>query len=104
VQVAGVTIHTGDILHGDRHGIVKVPAELVEDLPDAIRAHEATERRVIEVCRSPDFSLKAYAEAWTAAGGVPSVPGAAGGVPSVPGAAGGVPSLPPAPRRQDGSR
>jgi regulator of RNase E activity RraA len=69
VQIGGVTIHTGDILHGDRHGMVKVPAELVEGLPDAVRAHEAIERRVIEVCRSPDFSLDVYAEAWRAVGG-----------------------------------
>ncbi len=66
VEVGGVTISSGDLLHGDRHGVVKVPLELVDRLPAAIRAHEDVERRVIDVCRSPDFSLDAYAAAWAA--------------------------------------
>ena len=65
VTIGGVRIAPGDLLHGDRHGVVKVPVELAGDLPEAIRAHEAVERRVIEVCRSADFSLDALAEAWT---------------------------------------
>lgn len=68
VVVGGVTVASGDLLHGDRHGVVKVPLHLVEDLPAAIAAHEEVERRVIGVCRSPDFSLDAYRSAWTADG------------------------------------
>jgi regulator of RNase E activity RraA len=64
VQLGGVIVEQGDLLHGDLHGVVKVPLELVADLPDAIRAHEAIERRVIELCRSPDFSLDALDAAW----------------------------------------
>jgi regulator of RNase E activity RraA len=65
VQVGGVTIRSGDLLHGDRHGMVKVPLHLVDALPDAIRAHEDIERRVIAVCRSENFTLDAYTAAWT---------------------------------------
>jgi regulator of RNase E activity RraA len=68
VQVGGVVIASGDLLHADRHGVVKVPIDLVPALPDAIRAVEATERRVIEVCRGPDFSLDAFAAAWASGG------------------------------------
>lgn len=68
VQVGGVIIRPGDLLHGDRHGIVKVPLDLVDPLPDAIQAHEEIERRVIGVCRSPGFSLEAYAAAWKSDG------------------------------------
>ncbi len=68
VHIGGVTIRSGDLLHGDRHGIVKVPLDLVDALPDAIRAHEEIERRVIAVCRSADFSLEAYTAAWTERG------------------------------------
>jgi len=64
VQIGGVAIRPGDLLHGDRHGMVKVPLHLVEQLPDAIRDHEQTERRVIDVCRSPGFTLDSYAAAW----------------------------------------
>jgi len=48
--------------------VVKVPVDLAPALPDAIRAVEATERRVIEVCRAPDFSLDAFAAAWAPEG------------------------------------
>jgi regulator of RNase E activity RraA len=65
VQVGGVTIASGDLIHADRHGVVKVPLDLAAALPDAIRTVEETERRVIEVCRSADFSLDAFAAAWT---------------------------------------
>jgi regulator of RNase E activity RraA len=66
VEVGGVTIASGDLIHADRHGVVKVPLELAAALPDAIRAVEETERRVIDVCRSPQFSLEAFAAAWSA--------------------------------------
>ncbi len=64
VTVGGMTIAQGDLLHGDMHGLVKIPVDLAPGLPDAIRAHEAVERRVIDVCRSPDFSLDALDAAW----------------------------------------
>jgi 4-hydroxy-4-methyl-2-oxoglutarate aldolase len=64
VRIGGVTIHPGDLLHGDRHGIVKVPLHLVDALPGAMQAHEDIERRVLDACRSPDFTLDAYAAAW----------------------------------------
>ena len=63
VTVGGVVVRPGDLIHADQHGIIKVPAGLAPRLPEAIRAHEAYERRVIEVCQSPDFSLEALAAA-----------------------------------------
>ena len=59
VTVGGVHIQPGDLIHADRHGVVKIPLDLAAQLPDAIRAHEAFERQVIEVCQSPTFSLEA---------------------------------------------
>lgn len=66
VRIGEVTIKPGDLLHGDRHGMVKVPLHLVDQLPEAIRAHEEVERRVMDVCRSPGFTLDAYTAAWAA--------------------------------------
>lgn len=59
VVVGGMTINPGDLLHGDVHGVAKIPLELAPKLPEAIRAHEAFERKVIDLCQSPDFSLEA---------------------------------------------
>jgi regulator of RNase E activity RraA len=64
VTVAGVTVHSGDLIHADQHGVLKVPLELAEELPAAVAAVEAFEQRVIAVTRAPDFSLDKLAEAW----------------------------------------
>jgi regulator of RNase E activity RraA len=64
VTIGGVRFEQGDLLHGDVHGVVKIPVDLAPALPEAMRAHEAAERRVIEVCRSPGFSLDALDAAW----------------------------------------
>jgi regulator of RNase E activity RraA len=63
VSIGGMTVEPGDLLHTDVHGVVKVPADLAPQLPDAMRAHEAYERRIIEVCRSRDFNREALGSA-----------------------------------------
>jgi len=64
VTVAGLKVEQGDLLHGDVHGVVRIPVALAPELPDAIRAHEAVERRVLDVCRSPGFDPEALDAAW----------------------------------------
>jgi len=58
VTVAGVLVNPGDLMHGDSHGVVKIPKEMAADLPDAIRAAEAREQRLFAICKKPDFSLE----------------------------------------------
>lgn len=65
VTVAGVAVAPGDLVHADMHGALKVPIELAPQLPDAVRAVEAFEQRIVGVCGSDDFSLEALAAAWT---------------------------------------
>lgn len=62
VTVGGVAVHPGDLIHADRHGVVKVPLELAAVLPDAIRAHAQHEAGILDVCRSPGFTLEKLAE------------------------------------------
>ncbi|MDV8070992.1 hypothetical protein R4P64_31200 [Rhodococcus sp. IEGM 1366] len=64
VQMGGLTVHEGDLVLADLHGVVKIPHSLAHELPGAIREHETVERKVIEVCRSPEFSQHAFGEAW----------------------------------------
>ncbi|MDQ7820168.1 MAG: RraA family protein [Armatimonadota bacterium] len=58
VKVGGVWIQPGDLLHGDQHGVVVIPAELAALVPEAARRLAAEEQRIIEACRSPEFSLE----------------------------------------------
>lgn len=57
VTVGGLTVQPGDLLHGDKHGVIRVPHEVAARIPDAVEALERYERGIIEVCRSPDFSV-----------------------------------------------
>ena len=58
VSIGGVTVSPGDILLGDKHGVISIPKEVVEDLPAAIAKVEAGEKEIIDVCKSRDFSPK----------------------------------------------
>jgi regulator of RNase E activity RraA len=57
VTVGGLRVHPGDLLHGDRHGVVNVPRELAADLPSVVAASLQHERSIIQFCSSPAFSL-----------------------------------------------
>jgi regulator of RNase E activity RraA len=58
VTVGGLEVRPGDLLHGDRHGIVSIPLSIVAELPSAVRAIELAERDTIGFCQSPGFSLE----------------------------------------------
>jgi regulator of RNase E activity RraA len=58
VKVGGVWIAPGDLLHGDHHGVVSVPAEIAERIPEAVARVEAAEQRIIALCQSPDFAVE----------------------------------------------
>jgi len=53
VQVFGLRVRPGDILHADRHGAVVVPPALVRAIPAAAREVAAREARILEVARAP---------------------------------------------------
>jgi len=55
----GERIHTGDLLHGDRNGIVVIPDEVLDGLPDAVATVRERERKQAEFMRSDGFSLAA---------------------------------------------
>jgi regulator of RNase E activity RraA len=56
VVVAGATIETGDVIHGDRDGFVSIPAELAEKTADAARFSAERERVICEFCGTHEFS------------------------------------------------
>jgi len=56
VQVGGITVKPGDLIHGDQHGVLVIPPEIARDIPKAAAEVERRERRIIALCQSPDFS------------------------------------------------
>jgi 4-hydroxy-4-methyl-2-oxoglutarate aldolase len=57
VKVGGLEVGPGDLLHGDRHGVLSVPKAIAGEIPAAAARLQQAEQRVIEVCRSKEFSV-----------------------------------------------
>jgi regulator of RNase E activity RraA len=57
VEIGGLNISPGDLLHGDNNGIHSVPAEVADQLPAALAEISAHEAELIALCRGADFSL-----------------------------------------------
>jgi 4-hydroxy-4-methyl-2-oxoglutarate aldolase len=62
VEIDGLKIHSGDLLHGDRHGIINVPLSAVPAIPQEASKIIEEERELVDFCRSPQFSLRELAK------------------------------------------
>jgi regulator of RNase E activity RraA len=58
VQIGGLEISPGDLLHGDCHGIVRVPKELASRIPATATALRQKEEEIIAYCQSPAFTIE----------------------------------------------
>ena len=57
IQVQGMPIQPGDLLHGDENGLLVVPGEQQEKLQDAVNQVRSRERALMDFVRGPDFSF-----------------------------------------------
>jgi regulator of RNase E activity RraA len=62
VKIGGVTVKSGDLLVGDKHGVISVPMEIARDVPKAAQMMEDWERIVINFCKSDEFSVDGLKE------------------------------------------
>lgn len=58
VQIGGLTISPGDLLHGDRHGVHSIPLSIAADIPGVVEELLREEDELKNLCRSPRFSLR----------------------------------------------
>jgi len=58
VKVGGVWINPGDLLHGDQHGVVVIPSEIAERIPEAAERVAADEQRIIHACQSEGITVE----------------------------------------------
>ena len=63
VEIAGLKVNPGDLLHADVHGVLSVPQSVAAAIPDAAAEIIERERKVLAVCRSSDFSLATLSDA-----------------------------------------
>jgi 4-hydroxy-4-methyl-2-oxoglutarate aldolase len=65
VKVGGMEVRPGELLHGNRHGVLTVPKQIAARIPATARELQREEQRVIDFCRSSDFSLEKLREVMT---------------------------------------
>ena len=58
VEIGGLKIQSGELLHGDRHGVQSIPREIAARIPAVAAEVAAKEQAIIALCRSPEFSLE----------------------------------------------
>lgn len=58
VEIGGLKVQSGDLLHGDCHGVQSIPLDSAAQIPAAAATLAAQEQAIIDVCRSPVFTLE----------------------------------------------
>jgi 4-hydroxy-4-methyl-2-oxoglutarate aldolase len=63
VQVGGITVHPGDLLHGDCNGVTTIPPDIAPDVAHACRDFAAAEAVVLEYLKGNDVTVDGFAAA-----------------------------------------
>lgn len=58
VEIGGLQINSGDLLHGDLHGVQSIPLAVAPRVPEVAARIGAREQTLIDLCRSADFTLE----------------------------------------------
>jgi 4-hydroxy-4-methyl-2-oxoglutarate aldolase len=62
VQIYGLEIRPGDLLFADCHGVVSIPHQIAEQLPETAARLRVREQAIIDFCQSPEFSTERLVE------------------------------------------
>ena len=57
VVVGHMEVQPGDLIHGDEHGVQTIPFEIADKIPGVAREMGEQESRIIQLCRSTDFTV-----------------------------------------------
>jgi 4-hydroxy-4-methyl-2-oxoglutarate aldolase len=62
IKVGGLMVKPGDLIMGDKHGVIAIPLEIARDIPKAAQMMEEWERKVINFCKSKEFNVEGLKE------------------------------------------
>jgi regulator of RNase E activity RraA len=62
IEIGGLEVAPGDLLHADQHGVLKIPLEIAAELPAAADRVIETEQALMRWVRSDDFDPERLAE------------------------------------------
>ncbi|MEM6763260.1 MAG: RraA family protein [Pseudomonadota bacterium] len=64
VNIMGMRVAQGELIHADRHGALVIPAAVIQDLKRAIETVIASEAIVLGPAREPGFDIHKLEEVW----------------------------------------
>ena len=64
VEIFGLRIAQGELVHADRHGALVIPTDVIPRLASSIKTVIANEAIVLEPARRPDFDIEKLEEVW----------------------------------------
>ncbi len=64
VNVGGLVVQSGDLMHADKHGVLVVPKECACEITEAAAQVARREQQIIQFCKSPDFSVEGLREVY----------------------------------------
>ena len=62
-HVGGTTVHTGDLIHGDRNGVTTIPLEIASSVAQACPEFMAAEAVILDYCKSGKVEPRGFAAA-----------------------------------------
>ncbi|WP_282609197.1 RraA family protein [Pelagibius sp. Alg239-R121] len=63
VNVHGMEVSHGDVIHADRHGAVVVPESAVQEIPEAVDLIARREAKILHAARAEGFGIEALKKA-----------------------------------------
>ncbi len=60
VKVGGLTIHPGDLLHGDCNGVTTIPLEIASEIPDACENLMRAEAVILDFLKSGNVTVDGF--------------------------------------------
>lgn len=58
IQIRGLVVRPGDLLHGDENGVLLIPRDGIERIPENVERIRSRERELLEYVRGPEFDLQ----------------------------------------------
>jgi regulator of RNase E activity RraA len=58
VEVGGLKIQSGDLIHGDQHGVQSIPDDIAAQIPPVAAKLAAEKQELIKLCQSSGFSIE----------------------------------------------
>jgi 4-hydroxy-4-methyl-2-oxoglutarate aldolase len=58
VEIGGLKVQSGDLLHGDLHGVQSIPEEIATRIPAVAAKLIAEEQALVKLCQSSEFSIE----------------------------------------------